>query len=148
MPYSLALQFARAWDNKCFQTGLMGKPNDKDDWIRFECETHVYMRFFDKILTLATPMSTHFLNIEIGPIADVVRLLHDMEITLQTIEYKYGPDIFLQDTYQLRAPPTPLKIRWESTDIPEVSRHAFESDFKLAEVEDRYPPAIFPELYR
>lgn len=152
MPVWLAQQFAIAWDKKRFQTGLEGEPNDEDDWIRFECEytADVYMRFMDKKFTLATPASTHFLIIKMGSIADlkdVVRLLFELEITLQTILYKYEADVFSHDTYQLQAPRTRLKIDWESTHIPEVPKWAFECDFTLPDAHDRYPPAIFPDVW-
>jgi len=148
MPHCLAMQFARAWDDKRFLVGLTGKPNDEDDWIRFECDdTDVYVRFFNKTLTLATPMSTHFLNIKMGSISDVLRLLLEMDITLDTIKYKYGDEVFFKETYQMWAPPTRLTISWEPTMIPDVPRHAFECDFTLNVVKDRYPPSIFPELY-
>ena len=148
MPYRLAKKFADAWNAGRFRVGVTGEPNDEDDWIMFDCKTtDVYVRFFNNKLTLATPMAMYFLHIDVGAIRDVVRLLYEMEITLQTIEYKYGEDVFFQDTYQLRAPTTELKLNWEPTKIPEVPRDAFKYNFMLNNVEDRYPPAIYPEIY-
>lgn len=155
MPYWLAEKFAFAWDNRRFRSGLLDDDeNDEDDWIRFRSEdtdVDVYVRFLDKTLTLTTPASTHYLNVKMGSIADVVRMLFDLKIKLKTIEYKYGNDVFFQDTYQFEEPSvmySTLDISWKSTDMPEVPRWAFECDFKLnGWVNDQYPPAPFPDVW-
>ena len=154
MPLWLAQEFARAWDAKLFQKGLDNGPNDKDDFIRFECEdTDVYMRLLDNKLTLATPVATHFLHIEMNiDLVYIINLLFHMDIISQKNEYKCGGDVFFENTHQLRLPSwgwldTVFKINWESTRIPEVPRRAFACNFELDEVDDRFPPAIFPELW-
>ena len=144
-PMWLAQQFALAWGERRFKCGLEGQPNDEEDWVRFGGEyTDVYMRFMDKKLTLAMPASTHFLIIEMGSIADVVRFLIELEITLQTIPYKYEADVFSHDTYQFRAPCTSLKIDWKTTYMPDVPKRAFECDFTLPGVDVCYPPGYLP----
>lgn len=149
MPWWLAEKFARAWDAGRFRAGLTGKSNDEDDWIRFVGKyTDVYVRYLNKELTMSTPVSTHFLIIKMGSMTDVLRFLLELEITLQTIQYKHEADVFSYDTYQFRAPHTPLNIRWETTTIPDVPKIAFDCDFELMDADDRYPPAIFPEVWR
>ena len=152
MPWWLAEQFAQAWDAGRFRIGLTGKPNDEDDWIKFVGDyTSVYVRHLDKELTMSTPASTHFLIIKMGSIHDVVRFLVELDVTLQTIQYKHEADVFSYDTYQFRAPCTPLEIQWKTTSMPDVPRVAFDYDFKLVDADgklvDAYPPAIFPEVW-
>lgn len=149
MPWWLAEQFACAWDAGRFRGGLTGKPTDEDDWIRFVGEyTDVYVRYLDKKLTMSTPASTHFLIIKMGSMNDILGFLAYLEITLQTIQYKHEADVFSYDTYQFRAPCTALKIHWETTSMPDVPRAAFDCNFELVDADDRYPPAIFPEVWR
>jgi hypothetical protein len=149
MPWWLAEQFARAWDAGRFRCGLTGKPNDEDDWIRFVGEyTDVYVRHLDKKLTMSTPASTHFLIIKMGSMNDTLSFIVDLEINLQTIQYKHEADVFFYDTYQFQAPHTPLVIHWETTSMPDVPKVAFDCDFELVDADDRYPPAIFPEVWR
>jgi len=157
MPYWLAEQFAHAWDAGRFKEGLVdGEPNDEDDWIRFECSNiDVYVRFFNNKLTLTTSVATYFLSIEVGAIGDVIRFIYALDITLETIEYKYGDAVFYRDTYQIQAPPTDLKITWEPTILPDVPEEAFDCNFTKQIPpeeggeweEDRFPPAVFPEVY-
>ena len=152
MPWWLAEQFAFAWDAGRFRTGLTGEPNDKDDWIKFVGEhTDVYVRHVDKELTMSTPASTHFLIIKMGEWAkmtDLMLFLVHLEINLQTIEYKYGADVFSYDTYQFRAPCTPLKTYLKTTCMPDVPKAAFDCEFELVEAGGRYPPAVFPEVWQ
>ena len=152
MPCWLAEQFALAWDTGRFRTGLTGEPNDKDDWIKFVGEhTDVYMRHVDRELTMSTPVSTHFLIIKMGTCANMTDLLSfivQLQINLQTIEYKYGAGVFSYDTYQFQAPCTLLDIYWETTCMPNVPRWAFDCEFELVEAGGRYPPAVFPEVWQ
>ena len=89
MPWWLAEQFSLAWDTGRFRTGLTGKPNDKDDWIKFVGEhTDVYVRYVDKELTMSMPASTHFLIIKKWvEMTHLMLFLVQLEINLQTIEY-------------------------------------------------------------
>lgn len=149
MPWWLAEQFAHAWDAGRFRCGLTGQPTDEDDWIRFVGEyTDVYMRHLDKKLTMSTPASTHFLIIEMGSMTDVLSFLVKLQITLKTIQYKHEADVFSYDTYQFRAPCTSLEIYWETTSMPDVPKAAFECEFELVGAGDRYPPAVFPEVWQ
>ena len=155
MPFWLAEQFAYAWDKGRFRVALLDdEENDVDDWIRFRSEetgVDVYVRFLDKTLTLTTPASTHYLNIKMGSIADVVRMLADLTIKLKNIQYKYVNDVFFQETYQFVEPRVTyktLEVTWQSTNIPDVPKWAFDCGFKLNGcVDDHYPPAPFPDVW-
>ena len=157
MPFWLAEQFAHAWDAGKIRNSLNV---DEDDWIRFVGDyTDVYVRLLNNELKMSTPASTHFLIIKMGSIREVVRFLLELEITLQTNQYKHKADVFSYDTYQFRAPCTTLKTYWEATRMPDVPRIAFDRDFELwvadekkdnedrVKADIRYPPALYPDVW-